>query len=158
MAALGTVFLFVYWPSFNGALQTGVDQERTIVCTVLAILSSCVGAVSVSRLIFGKIEIEMVMHGSLSGGVAIGVCANILDEPWQAMIIGLIAGLISSYGVQKVNPYLSTYLNLQDTSAVLSVFGIPGIYGSIASAIVIAGIADRGFSADLFDSSNDLSY
>jgi ammonium transporter Rh len=145
-AALGCLFLFVYWPSFNSALLTGIEQERAIISTVLAILSSCMGALSVSRLIFGKIEMEMLLHGSLSGGVAIGICANIVDEPWKAMIIGLFAGIISSIGVQRINPFLSYYMNVQDTSAALSVFGIPGILGAISSAIIIAGISDQRFS------------
>lgn len=149
--------MFVYWPSFNGALQIGIDQERTIICTVLAILSSCIAAVGVSRLLFGKIEIEMLMHGSLAGGVAIGACANIISKPWASMIIGLTAGIISSFGVQRINPFFSRLTNLQDTCAALSVFGLPGILGAISSSIIHASIDGMGFDESFFTSKTSFS-
>ncbi len=41
-AMVGTLFLWIFWPSFNSALLDGVDQERAILNTYLA-LTSCTG-------------------------------------------------------------------------------------------------------------------
>lgn len=62
------------------------------------------GALSVSRLIFGKLEIEIILHATLAGGVAIGASADLLTEPWAAMLIGFIAGIISAYSYQRISP------------------------------------------------------
>ena len=37
----GTVFLWLYWPSFNGGAAVGDDQQRAIVNTYIS-LSACV--------------------------------------------------------------------------------------------------------------------
>lgn len=41
-AMIGTLFLWIFWPSFNSALLDGVDQERAILNTYLA-LAACTG-------------------------------------------------------------------------------------------------------------------
>jgi len=42
--AIGTIFLFMFWPSFNGCLASGNAQHRVVVNTVLAISSSTLGS------------------------------------------------------------------------------------------------------------------
>lgn len=41
-AMVGTLFLWIFWPSFNSALLDGADQERAILNTYLA-LAACTG-------------------------------------------------------------------------------------------------------------------
>lgn len=41
-AMVGTLFLWIFWPSFNSALLDGADQERAILNTYLG-LASCTG-------------------------------------------------------------------------------------------------------------------
>jgi len=98
-AALGSLFLWVYWPSFTSALLSGVDQERAVINTLLALSSSCMGAVSVCRYMFGKLEMEMMLQATLAGGVAIGASADLITVPWGAMLLGFVTGIISAYGV-----------------------------------------------------------
>jgi ammonium transporter Rh len=49
---IGTIFLFMYWPSFNGALALSGSprQTRAFINTVLSISGSCVAAFIVSVL------------------------------------------------------------------------------------------------------------
>lgn len=42
-AMIGTLFLWIFWPSFNSALLDGIEQERAILNTYLA-LASCTGS------------------------------------------------------------------------------------------------------------------
>lgn len=41
-AMVGTLFLWIFWPSFNSALLDGADQERAIINTYLS-LSAATG-------------------------------------------------------------------------------------------------------------------
>ena len=50
LAMVGTVFLWMFWPSFNGALAGDFQQQRVIVNTVLAISGSCITACAISRI------------------------------------------------------------------------------------------------------------
>lgn len=145
IAVIGSIFLWMYWPSFNGALASGVQQERTVCNTVVGIGGSCLGAACVARWLFGKLEMELMLNATLAGGVAVGSAADLFTAPWEAMLVGFIGGVLSSYGFQKIGPFLADNINMQDTCGVHSLHGMPGILGGITSAIVIAGIADKGF-------------
>lgn len=39
-AMVGTLFLWIFWPSFNAAYLNGIDQERAIINTYLALASA----------------------------------------------------------------------------------------------------------------------
>ena len=39
-----------------------------------------------------------VQNSTLAGGVAIGTAADMMTEPWGAVLIGMIAGVISVLG------------------------------------------------------------
>jgi len=80
-AAIGTVFLWMYWPSFNGALAIGAQQHRVVMNTVLALCACCVTAVVVSRFIKGKIDMEVMLNATLAGGVAIGSSSDLVSPP-----------------------------------------------------------------------------
>jgi ammonium transporter Rh len=40
-AMIGTIFLWMYWPSFNGALATQSQQHRVIINTLLSLSACC---------------------------------------------------------------------------------------------------------------------
>ena len=111
-AAIGSIFLWMYWPSFNGALASGPTQHRIFVNTVLAIGGSCLCSVFVARVLFGKMEMEIVLNATLAGGVAIGSSADIIVTPWATMLIGALGGVLSAIGFAKITPYLGDKINL----------------------------------------------
>lgn len=140
---IGSIFLWMYWPSFNGALAEGDQQHRVFINTVLAIAGSCIGAAGYSRMLFGKLEMEVMLNATLAGGVAIGSTSDIILQPYGAMIIGLAGGIISAFGFTSLGPYLSEKINLQDTCGVHSLHGLPGVIGGTISIIAIATAGDK---------------
>jgi len=56
IAVVGSIFLWMFWPSFNGALAVGVTQHRIMCNTVLAIAGSTMGAAFTARVMFESLR------------------------------------------------------------------------------------------------------
>merc|ERR1711981_1405043 len=92
-AMIGTLFLWMFWPSFNGALAEGNSQHRVIVNTVLALTSSCMGAFITSAMFHdGKFGMEEVLNATLAGGVIIGSSSDLVVDAVFAILIGFVGG------------------------------------------------------------------
>lgn len=140
VASIGTVFLWMYWPSFNGALGVGAQQSRTVINTVFSLCASCVTSTVLSKLLKGKFDMEVLLNATLAGGVAIGTTADLIEFTWVAMLIGAIAGAISCIGFLYLTPLLERKFGLYDTCGVHNLHGMPGILACIASCFVIADL------------------
>lgn len=137
----GTIFLYLYWPSFNAVFAAPENHIRIIVNTALAISASCIGAFTLARLVAMKCDMEIAINATLAGGVAIGACCDSLLSPGIAIGIGAFAGVVSAYCRAYINLHK---WGLHDTCGVFTVHGIPGVIGAIASAITTAN-ADLTF-------------
>jgi ammonium transporter Rh len=135
---LGTIFLYLYWPSFNAALAPDIYKQRIVFNTALSISGACIGACAVSRLVHMKLDMEIVLNATIAGGVMIGACADILVAPGIAIIIGAIAGIVSAIGFAYLSAALRDSINLHDTCGVHNLHGIPGFLGGITGAITAA--------------------
>lgn len=58
--ALGTIILWVCWPSFNAVLVEGVASHRAIVNTYYALVTSCVTSCAFSSLMTKESKLSMV--------------------------------------------------------------------------------------------------
>ena len=139
---IGTLFLWLFWPSFNGALagDNNNDRHRAIINTLLSIAVSAFAAIVMSRLLRGGHKFNMVdvQNATLAGGVAMGSCANMVTRPWGAMFIGLWAGVLSTWGYNKLQPVLDRKLGLKDTCGINNLHGMPSIFGAFCSVVVTA--------------------
>ncbi|KAG8182689.1 hypothetical protein JTE90_017667 [Oedothorax gibbosus] len=143
-AMIGTVFLWMFWPSFNSALAVGEEQHRSVINTFVALLACCVVTFAVSSLADknGRLNMVHVQNATLAGGVAIGSTANMMVHPFGAMMVGALAGIMSTFGYLLLTPYLVKRFHLHDTCGVNNLHGMPGILAGIVSAIV-ASMADE---------------
>ena len=149
VSMVGTLFLFAYWPSFNGALGEGTTMHRAIINTYLSIACSVIASIVVSKLAHGgKLNMEIVLNASLAGGVAVGSAADIIISPAGSMIAGFITGSISAFGFAYLSAFVKKHIKLHDTCGVLNLHGIPGVIGALISAI-IAYRTGTTFGADL---------
>lgn len=143
VSMVGTLFLFAYWPSFNGALGSGSGMQRAIINTYLSIACSVTASIVISKFVHGgKLNMEIVLNASLSGGVAVGSAADIITSPFGAMITGFITGSISAIGFAFISSFVKKHLKLHDTCGVLNLHGIPGVIGGLISAIVAYRVGD----------------
>ncbi|XP_054576768.1 blood group Rh(CE) polypeptide isoform X3 [Eptesicus fuscus] len=133
-AMLGTLFLWMFWPSFNSALLP-VPHERKngVFNTYYALAVSAVTAISLSALAHpqGKISMTHIHNAVLAGGVAVGASCHLIPSPWLAMVLGLVAGLISIGGAKCLPVCFNRVLGIHDTCGVHHTFGLPGLLGGI---------------------------
>lgn len=136
-ATVGTIVLWVCWPSFNSVLVEGVARQRAIVNTYYAIITSCVTSCAFSALMTKGSKLSMVhlQNASLAGGVAVGTIAPMIIQPWGAVLIGFVSGALSTSSFKCTQPWLIRRLKVHDTCGVNSLHGLPGILGAVAGTI-----------------------
>jgi ammonium transporter Rh len=138
---IGTIFLWMYWPSFNAALASNQAQHRAIVNTLISITGSCFTVFMINPYFkHGKFDMEDVLNATISGGVVIGCTADLIVQPYICLIIGCCAGTLSVVGFNFIMPFLANRINLHDTCGVHNLHGMPGFFGGIIGAI-ISGVA-----------------
>jgi len=138
---IGTVFLWLFWPSFvAGGLPAGTDGHGiALLNTVIALLAS--GVVTFGLMPFlskNRLGTVPVQNATLAGGVSIGATANLPMGPFGAAVIGYLAGVISCVGF--CNPLIESKY---DTCGINNLHGMPGIFGglvSVALPIMLGGI------------------
>lgn len=108
VAFIGTLFLWVYWPSFNAAPGKNVnDVHRAALNTILSLTGSCISTFCSSAFFRnGRFSIDDILNATLAGGVIMGTSADIIVNPFSALIIGCFAGFISTFGFEIVSPFL----------------------------------------------------
>ncbi|KAM0735160.1 Ammonium transporter Rh type B-B [Formica fusca] len=142
-AMIGTMFLWLFWPSFNSAALKGDDQQRAIINTLLSISASCVITFGVSALVSKeKFNMVHVQNSTLAGGVAIGTAAGMMCEPVGALVIGALSGAISVLGYKYLTPIIQRRLHIHDTCGVHNLHGMPGVLAAIFGALM-AGLASE---------------
>ncbi|XP_023068755.1 ammonium transporter Rh type A isoform X2 [Piliocolobus tephrosceles] len=140
-AMIGTLFLWMFWPSFNSAIaEPGDKQSRAIVNTYFSLAACVVTAFAFSSLVEqrGKLNMVHIQNATLAGGVAVGTCADMAIHPFGSMTIGSIAGLVAVIGYKFLTPLFTTKLRIHDTCGVHNLHGLPGIIGGLAGIAAVA--------------------
>ncbi|KAL1524893.1 hypothetical protein AB1Y20_019772 [Prymnesium parvum] len=143
---IGTTFLWLYWPSFvAGDLKASEGAPLALVNTIISLIGSTVATFIVSPLLSnGKIRPVDIQNAALAGGVAIGAVANLDIKPFGALIIGSLAGVVSTVGFCKVQERLFR-MGLHDTCGIHNLHGMPSLLGGLASVFTaVAGIQRAG--------------
>ncbi|HVM26014.1 MAG TPA: ammonium transporter [Candidatus Limnocylindrales bacterium] len=128
---LGIFILWLGWFGFNPGSTLGAMDGRfpqIFLITNLGAAAGVLGALVVSRLKTGTLDIGMAGNGAIGGLVAITAPSGYV-MPWTAPIIGGLAGAIvvlSIYAIDK---------KLDDPVGALSAHGIAGIWGTVACGL-----------------------
>jgi ammonium transporter Rh len=139
---IGTLFLFCFWPSFNAGTAYGDGRLRAIVNTYISISASVILTFIISAIVGkGKEEIIHIQNATLAGGVAIGTMADKNVGIFGAMIVGSIAGTVSTLGYKYLLEILKR-VHIHDTCGVHNLHGMPGVISGLGG-IVIASMPWR---------------
>jgi len=135
----GTMFLWVFWPSFNSAFagEEYFLRERAIINSFLSLCASSATAFYFSHLYHGQLDIVHIQNATLAGGVGAGTSCNILMSPWAAILIGCFSGFVSVTGYSHIGPWMKENLQVYDVAGIHSLHGMPGVIGGLSSCIVL---------------------
>jgi ammonium transporter Rh len=138
---IGSMVLWLFWPSFCSAVVPPAQFAATAVNTILA-LCGATASTYVFSSIFGKgkVAIGDMANAALAGGVAIGATCNLVAAPF-AFAIGLFAGALCVFGYAVVQPRLQKRMTIVDTCGVHNLHGMPGLLGGLAAIFVVPGVA-----------------
>lgn len=144
MGVLGTIILFFGWFGFNPGSALGIQGafiNLVALAAVNTLLAGAAGGLSamVYMWLFGpgkKPDPSMSVNGVLAGLVAVTApCAFV--EPWAAVVIGLIGGVIvclAAFGLEKAK--------IDDPVGAVPVHLVNGLWGVIAVGLFASGNPD----------------
>jgi ammonium transporter Rh len=138
---LGSMVLWIFWPSFCSAVVPADQMPRTVINTLLALCGATVVTYFTSFLLRkGRLASGDMANAALAGGVAIGATCN-YATPLTALIIGSVAGAICVVGYAVIQPRIQNALRIVDTCGVHNLHGMPGLFGGVAAIFVVPNIA-----------------
>jgi Amt family ammonium transporter len=144
LAALGVFILWFGWFGFNPGSSLHVGDGtligRVAVNTNMAAACGAVSAMVTVWIRYGKPDLSMTMNGALAGLVAITAPCAFVD-PWAAMVIGAVGGVIVVLGVS----FMDT-IRVDDPVGAVPVHGMNGIWGTLA--VGIFGRSSLGLAHD----------
>ncbi len=136
---LGSMMLWIFWPSFCAALVTPEQMPHTVVNVIIALAGSTLATYLFSVSLRKKVSIADIANAALAGGVAIGsTCANASHS--VALIIGILAGGLSTFGFAVIQSRQQKWMKLIDTCGVTNLHGLPGLMGGFAALPIIHGL------------------
>jgi len=132
LATLGVFILWLGWFGFNGGSQLALGTiddafsvAKIIVNTNMAACGGVMAALVMTRFVYGKIDLTIVLNGAIGGLVAI--TAEPLEPAiWQAVIIGAIGGVIVTVSV----PLLDRF-KIDDVVGAIPAHLFCGIWGTL---------------------------
>lgn len=135
MATLGTFILWMGWFGFNGGSQLALGSKEDIdrIASVIAStnMSACSGALIaavLTQLIYKKVDLTMVLNGTLAGLVSCTAGPNLGIN--VALIEGLVGGALVVFSI----PFFDK-IKIDDPVGALSVHLVAGIWGTLAVGI-----------------------
>ncbi|MCK5423721.1 MAG: adenylate cyclase, partial [Emcibacter sp.] len=133
LATLGTFILWLGWFGFNGASQLALGSaiDATAVSQIfantnMAAAGGVVMALCLTKLLYKKVDLTMVLNGALAGLVSI-TAEPLTPTIGQAILIGAVGGAL----VVFVVPLLDR-LKIDDVVGAIPVHLVCGIWGTIA--------------------------
>ncbi len=130
---LGVFILWLGWFGFNGGSQLAlgsasdaVAMSIVLVNTNLAAAAGVLVALSISRPIFGRVDLLSVLNGAIGGLVAITAGPDMIHHGW-AILIGGIGGLVCTVSMKLLERW-----RVDDVVGAVSAHLFAGVWGTIA--------------------------
>jgi len=131
LAQLGVIILWFGWFGFNPGSTlnaTNLHFADIVVTTNLAAAAGAIGAMLAIYKVQKSLDVGMIGNGAIAALVAITAPSGYV-EPWAAIVIGAVAGVIVVYGVLAIDKWLD------DPVGALSAHGLAGIWGTLSCGL-----------------------
>ncbi|NXI07460.1 RHBGB protein, partial [Irena cyanogastra] len=138
-AVVGTIYLWIFWPSFTSTTSAHDDAENwAVLNTYFSLVASTVSTFVLSPVLHGESTPRMVQiqDATLAGMAVMGMAGEMLVTPFGALIAGFLVGLISPLGFRFFTPVLRSRLKIQDSCGVHNIHGLPGILGALLGTLL----------------------
>ncbi len=132
LATAGVFILWVGWFGFNGGSVLSADPSLTSITLVTTCLAAAAGGMSAfvfSTIRYKNYDLTMFLNGILGGLVGITAGADLMS-PTEAIIIGLVAGVLIVLGVALIDK-----IKLDDPVGAVAVHLFCGMWGTLAVGI-----------------------
>ena len=133
LATLGMFILWLGWFGFNGGSQLAMgtvgdvaDVSRIFANTNTAAAGGAIAALILTQVLYGKVDLTMVLNGALAGLVSI-TAEPLTPTLGAATLIGAVGGVIVVFAV----PFLDK-LKIDDVVGAIPVHLFAGIWGTLA--------------------------
>lgn len=136
LAAIGVFLLMFGWYGFNGGSVLSAEPGAlglVFTTTTLGATAGALGAIAISWFMLKKPDLSMALNGILAGLVGITANADVITVT-GAIIIGFIAGVIVVVSIVSLDKF-----KIDDPVGAISVHGVCGIWGTIATAFFADG-------------------
>ena len=140
LATLGTFVLWFGWFGFNGGSQLalGSAADATTISIVyvntnIAAAGGVVAAMTLTQLLYKKIDLSMALNGALGGLVAITAGPDLTNHA-VSMLIGAIGGALVVISVPLLDK-----LKVDDVVGAISVHLVAGVWGTLCVGIFGSG-------------------
>ena len=136
LAAIGVFLLMFGWYGFNGGSVLSAEPSAlglVFTTTTLGATAGALGAITISWFMLKKPDLSMALNGLLAGLVGITANADVIDVG-GALAIGFIAGIIVVFSIIFLDK-----AKIDDPVGAISVHGVCGIWGTVATAIFADG-------------------
>ncbi len=128
LAQLGVIILWFGWFGFNPGSTlnaTNLHFADVVITTNLAAAAGAIAAMGAIWFAQKTLDVGMIGNGAIAALVAITAPSGYV-EPWAAIVIGAVAGLIVVYGVILIDKVVD------DPIGALSAHGLAGIWGTLS--------------------------
>jgi Amt family ammonium transporter len=146
LVLLGAGMLWFGWFGFNAgsALSAGSLAATAMINTQIATAAAAMTWVAYEKKRDGKATTLGVASGAVAGAVAITPACGYLN-PLGALILGLIAGVVSAWAVTRKYKF-----GYDDSLDVVGVHGVGGILGMLAIGLLATVTANEAGANGLF--------
>jgi Amt family ammonium transporter len=136
MVMIGAALLWVGWFGFNGGSQLAADGGAAMAITVTHISAATASMTWAiwEKIKFGKASLVGIVTGTIAGLASITPASGFVG-PWEALLIGAVAGVLCQEAVVLIR----NRFKIDDTLDVFAVHGVGGIFGTIMIAAFGAG-------------------
>jgi ammonium transporter, Amt family len=131
LAQLGVIILWFGWFGFNPGSTlnaTNLHFADVVITTNLAAAAGALAAMATIYRLQKSLDVGMIGNGAIAALVAITAPSGYV-QPWAAIIIGAVAGVIVVFGVIAIDKWID------DPVGALSAHGLAGIWGTLSCGL-----------------------